>query len=76
VRNPSPAIDVKAPVRLSLLEWLIPLSLLNALFAAFVIVQFAVLFGGHDHVLETAGLTYSESTNLTPLVLFQFSSIP
>jgi hypothetical protein len=60
VRNPSPAIDVKAPVRLSLLEWLIPLSLLNALFAAFVIVQFAVLFGGHDHVLETAGLTYSE----------------
>jgi hypothetical protein len=60
VRNPFPVIDVKAPVRLSFFEWLIPLSLLNALFAAFVIVQFAVLFGGHDHVLETAGLTYSE----------------
>jgi hypothetical protein len=60
VRNPFPVIDVKSPVRLSFLEWLIPLSLLNALFAAFVIVQFAVLFGGHDHVLETAGLTYSE----------------
>lgn len=60
VRNPFPVIDVKSPVRLSFLEWLIPLSLLNALFAAFVIVQFAVLFGGHDHVLETAGLTYSD----------------
>jgi hypothetical protein len=60
VRNPFPVVDVKAPVRLGFLEWLIPLSLLNALFAAFVIVQFTVLFGGHDHVLETAGLTYSD----------------
>ena len=59
-RNPFPSIEVKAPLRLGFLEWVIPLSLLNALFAAFVIVQFAVLFGGHDHVLETAGLTYSE----------------
>ena len=58
-RNPFPSISLKAPVRLSLLEWVIPLSLLNALFAAFVIVQFTVLFGGHDHVLETAGLPYS-----------------
>jgi hypothetical protein len=46
--------------RLALVEWAIPLGLLVALFAAFVAVQLAVLFGGHDHVLETAGLTYAE----------------
>jgi hypothetical protein len=46
--------------RLSLAEWWIPLALLDALFVAFVAVQFAVLFGGNDQVLETAGLTYAE----------------
>ena len=46
--------------RLTPLEWAIPLGALVALFAAFVAVQLAVLFGGHDHVLETAGLTYAE----------------
>ena len=46
--------------KLSLSEWAIPLVLLDALFLAFVIVQVTVLFGGHDHVLETAGLTYAE----------------
>lgn len=46
--------------RLALGEWAIPLVLLDALFLAFVAVQVAVLFGGHDHVLETAGLTYAE----------------
>jgi hypothetical protein len=46
--------------RLSLGEWAIPLALLDLLFLAFVVVQLTVLFGGHDHVLETAGLTYAE----------------
>jgi Domain of unknown function (DUF4173) len=46
--------------RLALLEWAIPLVCLDLLFAAFVAVQLTVLFGGHEHVLETAGLTYSE----------------
>ena len=46
--------------RLAPLEWAIPLTSLVVLFAAFVIVQLAVLFGGHDHVLKTAGLTYAE----------------
>ncbi|MBA3374629.1 MAG: DUF4173 domain-containing protein [Actinobacteria bacterium] len=41
-------------------EWAIPLVLLDLLFLAFVLVQVAVLFGGHDHVLQTAGLTYAE----------------
>jgi hypothetical protein len=42
------------------LEWAIPIALLDALFLAFVAVQLAVLFGGHDHVLETTALTYAE----------------
>ena len=46
--------------RLSLAEWAIPLALLDVLFLAFVAVQLAVLFGGHDRVLRTAGLTYAE----------------
>jgi hypothetical protein len=42
------------------LEWAIPLACLDLLILAFVAVQLTVLFGGHEHVLETAGLTYSE----------------
>lgn len=41
-------------------EWAIPIALLNAVFAAFVAVQITVLFGGRQHVLDTAGLTYAE----------------
>jgi hypothetical protein len=46
--------------RLRTVEWAIPLGALNLLFGAFVAVQFAVLFGGDERVLETAGLTYAE----------------
>ena len=46
--------------RLARTEWLLPLVSLVALFAAFVAVQIAVLFGGHDHVLRTAGLSYAD----------------
>lgn len=58
-----------APVRLPALaparrargvEWVLPLVALDALFATFVAVQVAVLFGGDDHVARTAGLTYAE----------------
>jgi hypothetical protein len=60
VRRPLVVPPVRVPSSLGLLEWAIPLALLDALFAAFVGVQFAVFFGGHGHVLETAGLTYAE----------------
>jgi hypothetical protein len=46
--------------RLRPAEWAIPLAALNLLFAAFVVVQLAVLFGGDERVLDTAGLTYAE----------------
>ena len=41
-------------------EWLIALAALDALFAAFVALQLTTLFGGDEHVLRTAGLTYAE----------------
>jgi Domain of unknown function (DUF4173) len=52
-------VSLRAPA-VGLAEWAIPLVLLDLLFLAFVAVQVTVLFGGHDHVLETAGLTYAE----------------
>lgn len=42
------------------LEWLVPIALLDLLFAAFVAVQFGNWFGGDRYVQETAGLTYAE----------------
>jgi hypothetical protein len=50
----------RVPRRLTPWEWGIPLVVLDALFLAFVVVQLAVLFGGNEHVLRTAGLTYAE----------------
>ncbi|MGH2688121.1 MAG: DUF4153 domain-containing protein, partial [Actinomycetota bacterium] len=46
--------------RLGRVEWMAALGLLNALFLAFCAVQLVVLFQGHDHILQTAGLTYAE----------------
>jgi Domain of unknown function (DUF4173) len=46
--------------RLTSLEWVLPLVLLDGLFLAFVGVQVRVLFGGDDYVVRTTGLTYSE----------------
>lgn len=41
-------------------EWQVPLVGMTLLFASFVSLQFGVLFGGHDRVLQAAGLTYAE----------------
>lgn len=48
----------RAPVRR--FEWALPVGVLVALFAAFVLVQLTVLFGGRDYVLRTAGITSAE----------------
>src|SRR3954470_21568421 len=52
-----PAAPLRLPGRT---EWLIALAALDALFAGFVALQLATLFGGDRHVLQTAGLTYAE----------------
>jgi hypothetical protein len=60
-RRRPPDWQVRRPDRrATFVEWAIPLGLLDALFLAFVVVQIAVLFGGSDRVLHTAGLTYAE----------------
>jgi hypothetical protein len=59
-READAATEEGRGMRVTTLEWALPLLLLNGLFAAFVLVQLAVLFGGHEHVLETTGLTYAQ----------------
>lgn len=51
---------VVPPSRLRPVEWALPVGLLVALFAVFVAVRFATLFGSDAHVLATTGLTYAE----------------
>ncbi|MFD3511718.1 DUF4153 domain-containing protein [Streptomyces sp. NPDC058657] len=41
------------------MEWALPLIVLNLLFAAFIAVQFTVLFGEYKKVLDDAGLSHS-----------------
>lgn len=55
---PGPAPAVRRRLRRA--DWVIALGALDLAFAAFVAVQLTTLFGGHRHVLETAGLTYAE----------------
>lgn len=53
-------MDTPGRPRLGLAEWVLPIAALVLLFAGFVVVQVAVLFGGRRHVLSTAGLSYAE----------------
>jgi hypothetical protein len=41
-------------------EWLVPVLLVDVVFAVFVAAQLSVLFGGHDYVRRTTGLTYAD----------------
>jgi signal transduction histidine kinase len=41
-------------------EWLAPVLVVDAVFAVFLVAQAAALFGGHDYLRETTGLTYAE----------------
>ncbi len=41
-------------------EWLVPVLVVDAVFAVFVAAQAAVLFGGHAYVQRTTGLTYAD----------------
>jgi two-component system, OmpR family, sensor histidine kinase BaeS len=43
-----------------LFEWLAPVLVVDAVFAAFLVAQAAVIFGGHDYLRRTTGLTYAE----------------
>ncbi len=41
-------------------EWLVPVGLVLALYVGFVAAQATVMFGGHDLLRRTTGLTYAE----------------
>jgi len=59
----TPDFDAAAPARGAgrpRLEWAVPLTALNVLFACFVGVQLVVLADGDRYVRTTAGLTYAE----------------
>lgn len=49
-----------APREVSRMEIAIPLAALNLLFAAFIVVQARVFFGGEAYVMETTQLTFAE----------------
>jgi hypothetical protein len=53
-------IEAPPPRRVHRWEWAVPVALLDLLFAAFVLVQVTVLFGGAQHVLDERGPTYAE----------------
>ncbi len=60
--NP-PHLDESLPApkrRARLWEWAAPLGVVLASFAAFLVAQGVALFGGHDYVQRTTGLTYAE----------------
>jgi hypothetical protein len=54
------SLDTEGKGRFGLIEWAPAGAALVLLFGGFVAVQFTVLFGGSRHVLETAGLSYSQ----------------
>jgi hypothetical protein len=63
VRGSRPPVQLPSPVhevRVGGIEAGVVLGLLNALFLAFVIVQFRYLFGGDTQVEITPGLTYAD----------------
>lgn len=41
-------------------EWLVPVLLVDAVFAFFIVTQAAVVLGGHDYLRSEAGLSYGE----------------
>ncbi|MGH1563172.1 DUF4153 domain-containing protein [Mumia sp. DW29H23] len=41
-------------------EWLAPVLVVNGVFLAFLVAQATVVFGGHDYLQRTTGLTYAE----------------
>jgi hypothetical protein len=54
------ALPTAQPIQLGRTELMIVLGGLNALFAAFIIIQFGYFFGGQAQITQLTGLTYAE----------------
>ena len=60
--NPPTMADVTVPLGGAVRrpwEWLVPVGLVVAVLAVFVLAQLAVMFGGHAYLHRTTGLTYA-----------------
>lgn len=60
--NP-PRVDLDRPTTRPVrrrYEWLAPVLVVDAVFAAFLVAQATAIFGGHDYLERTTGLTYAE----------------
>jgi hypothetical protein len=53
-------LEAPAPRPVHRWEWAVPVAALDLLFAAFVLVQLTVLFGGARHVLDENGPTFAQ----------------
>ena len=58
-----PAVDrLRLPLGTSRneFEWLAPVMVVDAVFLAFLVAQATAMFGGHEYLQQTTGLTYAE----------------
>ncbi len=53
------ALDL-TPKPVRTFEWLVPVAIVDALFVVFVVAQATVMFGGHDYLRRTTGITYAD----------------
>jgi two-component system, OmpR family, sensor histidine kinase BaeS len=61
--NPPPVADLALPQGRRAThrwEWAVPVGVVVALFAGFLVAQAAAMWGGHDYLQRTTGLTYAE----------------
>ncbi|MEO5664924.1 MAG: DUF4153 domain-containing protein, partial [Nocardioides sp.] len=60
--NPSRVEPARRPVEAlgNRFEWLIPVLLVDAVFVLFLVAQATAVFGGHQYVEDTTGLTYAD----------------
>ncbi|MDO5503102.1 MAG: DUF4173 domain-containing protein [Actinomycetia bacterium] len=60
--NPPAVDDVVGPAstRVRLWEWAVPVGLVCALFAGFLLAQASATLRGHDYVLQTTGMSYAD----------------
>ncbi len=61
--NPPPVDGVTLPQRRRAAhrwEWGVPVGVVVALFAGFLVAQATAMWGGHDYLQRTTGLTYAE----------------
>ncbi|MFL6079700.1 MAG: DUF4153 domain-containing protein [Ornithinibacter sp.] len=61
--NPPPVADLALPEGRKAghrWEWAVPLGVVVALFVVFLVAQAAAMWGGHEYLQRTTGLTYAE----------------